>query len=348
MLTDLRHSPIGVPFDWPAALRHNTGNQATGGIWRLSGPGGEAVLKHLTPHGGGHDHWPASRDPRHWNYWRREYLAYTTGFAAAYGREAGIGAPALLAAGERPDGSLELWLEALDGVPGRHWTTPMLADLARRLGTAGALHMSGAEQPWHSRRFLRQYAGRRGFGPLDWDHPLAAAHWPEDLRAGLRTVWERRGDLFAVAEALPQTVAHLDVWPMNLVRRGDVPVLLDWSFTGGGAVGEDLANLVADTFFDGLRPVAALADTEEALTGAYLEGLAGAGYRNEAATRRAVAATGAAKYAWLAPAMLAGLAAGRSTASADYDAESDDALVLERRRPIFAMLVRWARAALET
>lgn len=347
MLTDLRHSPIGTPIHWASALRHNTGNQATGGIWRLSGPGGDAILKHLTPRGDGHAHWPASDDPRHWNHWRREYLAYTTGFAAAYGHDAGIGAPALLAHGERPDGSLELWLEALDGVPGRHWTVPMLADAAHRLGTAQARHTATAEQPWHSRRFLRQYAGRRDFGPLDWDHPLAAAHWPPDLRTGLRLIWERRGDLFALAEALPQTICHLDVWPMNLARRDGAPVLLDWSFTGTGAIGEDLANLIADTFFDGLKPVDELPEAETALTGAYLEGLAAAGYRDEAATRKAVAASGAAKYAWLAPAMLTRLAAGGTTASADYDTETDDARVMERRRPIFAMLARWARTALE-
>ncbi|MCC3763284.1 hypothetical protein K3N28_09390 [Glycomyces sp. TRM65418] len=348
MLPDLYHSPIGTPIHTATVLQHNTGNQATGGIWRVTGPGGDAILKHLTPGSGGHAHWAASDDPRHWNHWRREHHAYTTGFAHAYGRDTGIGAPALLAHGERPDGSLELWLEAVDGTHGRHWTLPMLADFAHRLGTTQARHAATPDQPWHSRQFLRQYAGRLDYTPIPWDHPIAAAHWPDPIRQGLRLIWERRTDLFDLAEALPHTTGHLDVWPMNLIRRGDEPVLLDWAFTGRAAIGEDLANLIADTFFDGLQPVHRLAETETLLTDAYLTGLREAGYADEAATRTAIAATGAAKYCWLAPAMLTRLAAGHSTASADYDTETDDARILERRRPILAMLVRWARTALQT
>lgn len=346
MLADPRHSPVGAPVRERGALAHNTGNQATGGIWAVTGPGGEAVLKHLTPAGDGRADWPASPDPRHWNYWRREEIAYTSGFAAAYGRDSGIGAPALLAAGERPDGSVELWLEHVEGTPGTRLGVDGLAEFARRLGAAQA--RSREALPWHSRRFLRSYAGRHEAGPLDWDHPAAAAHWPADLRRGLRTIWERRGDLFARTEAAPQTVCHLDVWPMNLYRRpGGEYVLLDWSFTGTGAIGEDLANLIPDTFLDGHQDVALLAETEDALTGAYLAGLAETGYNDEARTRTAVAAAGAAKYCWLAPMMLRRLAEGRGVASANYDAAAD-AEVLERRRPVFAMLVRWARTALET
>jgi hypothetical protein len=347
VLTDPLHSPVGTPLHTVAALQHNTGNQATGGIWRVRGPGGDAILKHLTPNGEGNEHWQASADPRHWNFWQREYLAYTTGFAASYGRDGAIAAPAMLAAGERPDGSLELWLETVDGVHGRHWTAPMLADFARRLGTVQARHQGSPEQPWHSRRFLRQYAGRRDFPSIPWDHPAAAAHWPDATREGLRLIWERRTDLFAVAERSPQTICHLDVWPMNLVQRSGEPVLLDWSFTGRGAIGEDISNLIADTFLDGLQPVEHLAETEALLTDAYLTGLAETGYTDTGGTRKAIAATGAAKYCWLAPAMLTRLAAGQPIASADYDA-AEDAAVLRRRRPIVDMLVRWANTALDT
>lgn len=347
MLTDPLHSPIGTPLHAVTELRHNTGNQATGGIWSLTGPGGDAILKHLTPHGDGNPHWAASDEPRHWNHWRREHLAYTTGFAADYGRDAGIGAPTLLAAGPRPDGSLELWLEHLRGTTGRHWTAPRLARFAHRLGIAQARHTTTPEQPWHSHRFLRQYARMRDFTDIPWNQPTAAAHWNQDLRDGLRMIWERRTDLFDLAETLPQTLCHLDVWPHNLTTRDDEPVLIDWSFTGRGAIGEDLANLIADTFFDGLHSVDRLAETETLLTDAYLDGLNEAGYHHPDTTRKAIAATGAAKYCWLAPAMLTGLAQGRPIASAAYD-NADDTAVLQRRRPIFAMLVRWARSALDT
>ena len=347
MLTDPLHSPIGNPTAWEP-LAHNTLNQATGGIWRVTGPGGTAILKHATSTGEGAGHWPASTDPHHWNYWQREYLAYNTGAVAEYCDRADLTAPAMLAAGERPDGSVELWLEALDAPSPAHWSLDQLAYTARQLGIAQASLREEPEQPWGSRRFLRTYAGRRDFGQIPWDHPLIAAHWPENLRDGLRRIWERRTDLFDLAEALPQTLCHLDLWPMNLTHRTHTPALLDWAFTGTGAIGEDLANLIPDTFFDGLAPIDELEATESALIDAYLTGLAEAGYRGEDTTRKAIAATGAAKYAWLAPAMLTGLTAGKPAASANYDTESDDAAVLRRRAPIFTMLVRWASAALDS
>ncbi|GAB4003254.1 hypothetical protein GCM10029992_44180 [Glycomyces albus] len=134
---------------------------------------------------------------------------------------------------------------------------------------------------------------------------------------------------------------------MNLVLGESGPILLDWAFTGRGAIGEDIANLIADTFLDGLRPVTDLAETEQAITDAYIDGLTEAGQPTDH-TRKAIATTGAAKYAWLAPMMLTRLAAGQSVGSADYDTETDHQAILDRRRPIFEMLATWARTALET
>ncbi|THV33415.1 aminoglycoside phosphotransferase [Glycomyces buryatensis] len=347
MLTDPRHSPIGTPTAWQA-LTHNAANEATGGIWRVSGSGGTAILKVATPPSESDGQWAASDDPRHWNYWKREYLAYSTGATTAYGEGTTISAPRLLAAGPRADGALELWLEDADGTPGQDWSVDRLADFAEQLGLAQARHVGTASQPWHSRQWLRQYAGRHDYRDIDWDAPKAAEHWPDELRSGLRSVWERRTDLFDLVESLPQTLCHLDVWPMNLATRGDEPVLLDWSFFGSGAIGEDIANLIADTFLDGLQPVGLLPEVESALTDAYLAGLAAGGYRDEAATRKAIAASGAAKYAWLAPMMLSRLASGQSTGSVSYDTDSGDDAVLARRRPIFEMITAWARTALDT
>lgn len=346
MLDSLATTPVGPPTHWEP-LQHNRSNQVTGGIWRVTGPDGTAILKHLTPGTDTHSHWAAGDDPRHWNYWKREYLAYTTGAAAAYGHDTPISAPALLEAAERADGTLELWLEDVTGTHGRHWTTTQLAAFAHHLGRTQAHHATDPEQPWHSRHWLRSYAGRADFTDIPWNHPTAARHWPPELRADLRMIWERRQDLFEAAEALPQTICHLDVWPMNLVLRGDDPVLLDWAFTGRGAIGEDIANLIADTFLDGLQPVSRLRATEQAITDAYINGLAETGYPTDQ-TRKTIAATGAAKYAWLAPMMLTRLATGQNVGSASYDAESEDQAVLARRRPIFDMLAAWARTALDT
>ncbi|HEU5127237.1 MAG TPA: hypothetical protein VFU12_04545 [Glycomyces sp.] len=341
------HTPIGTPTALEPLL-HNAANEATGGIWRATGPAGTAVLKHATPGDGATGPWASGTDAHHWNYWKREYLAYTTGQTERYGAGTALRAPRLLAAGERPDGSVELWLEDLPGPFADQWTVEQFAHFARQLGTAQARHATTDPQPWHSRSWLRHYAGRHTPAAVPWDHPAASRHWPEDLRTGLRTLWEHRTDLFDRAASFPQTLCHLDVWPMNLTRSGTDPVLIDWAFIGRGAIGEDIANLIADTFLDGLQPVDRLDEVKDALIDAYLAGLAEAG-RRTGPVPAAIAATGAAKYCWLAPLMLTRLARGEPLDEGTYEAAAgagDDA-VLARSRPVLAMLVDWARTALD-
>jgi hypothetical protein len=345
VLTDPLHSPIGAILSWEP-LRHNASNQATGGIWRVTGEHRTAVLKHATAAGTGTANWPVGTDGDHFNYWKREYLAYTTGAVHDYGTGTAIAAPRLLAAGERPDGSIELWLDEVDGEPADKWTPKRLATFARDLGRAQGRLIDEPVHEWHSTRWLRQYAGRFAYDDVPWDHPVAEAHWDTELRLSLLVLWERRHELFDWAEAMPQTLCHLDVWPANLIGRGDQSILLDWSFIGHGAIGEDIANLIADTFFDGFQPVERLDEVEQTVTESYIEGLAETGYKDERFVRLAIAFTGAAKYCWLAPMMLTNLDAGKSTANANYDDETDNAAVMERRRPIFDMIARWGQTGL--
>lgn len=323
------------------SLTHNRLNQATGGIWRITRPGGTAILKLAVPgRPDGAAHWAAGAEPGHWNYWLREALAYRAGLpAAAY---PGIAAPELLSCDERPDGSVALWLADVPGAPGPAWSTPQFAEFARRLGTgqAGWLHRR-ADHPWLSHDWLRAYAGSRPVPePVAWEHPLLAP-WPAALRAGLAELWARRGELFAAADALPRTLCHHDVWPANLIWPGAAePVLLDWSFVGPGAIGEDAANLIVDTVTDGLMPVSRLPEIEAAVLAGYQDGLG----LDAALVERAVAITGAAKYCWFAPRGVARLLGG--AARGVYDPGDEPAAVVERWRPICELLVRWGRLAL--
>ncbi|MEU5941945.1 aminoglycoside phosphotransferase [Micromonospora sp. NPDC047548] len=327
--------------DEPAEpLTHNPLNEVTGGIWRTRYAGRPAVLKLITPPGvgSGPAHWAGSDDPGHWNYWRREVEAYRGGLATTVWADAGLVAPEPLAVDDRPDGSVALWLAEAAGRPGTACTVDDLAEVASRLGRAhAAMRDAPLRHPWLARDWLRDYTLSRPVAePVPWDHPAAVAAWPASLRADLRALWERRQDVLAATDRLPRTLSHHDVWPTNLVFTGDGPVLLDWSFVGSGPIGEDAANLVLDTFLDGLVDVGLLADVAAAVVASYVDGLRGA--VDPAAAVRAVWLTGAAKYFWLAPVMLnrAGSATGQT-----YD-RRDEAAMFAGRRPVLELLTGWA------
>jgi hypothetical protein len=330
-------------------LRHGLANAATGGIWRVRGPSGTAILK-VARRPAATDPpkaFPTSDEPAHWNYWRRESLAYQSGLAATAYARAGITAPALLGSGIRPDGGVELWLADVSGSKGFDWPVSRLARFARELGAAQARWAGRVPATaWLSRRWLAQYLAEapNWLGPVEpalWDHP-SLAPWPAPLRTRLRELWAGRNRILAVAEAAERTLCHLDVWPANLADDVGTSVLLDWSFTGEGALGEDLANLVIDSFTDGLMDIARLPELAEAAIGAYLAGLRDSGWSGSAdAVRAAIHASGAAKYSWFGPAMAARAARDDLGRSA-YRQDTSAADAIRRLTPLVALLTDWA------
>jgi hypothetical protein len=333
-------------------LRHGLGNAATGGIWRVRGTAGSAILKvaRLPVVADPSRAFPTSDEPDHWNYWRREALIYETGLAETAYAHAGIAVPALLEANPRADGGVELWLADVRGTAGWDWPVPRLARFAYELGV-GQARWAGRvpDVPWLSRRWLAQYLAEgpprvTHVGAADWDHPSVAV-WPAGVRRRLRRLWADAEGLTAMAETAEQTLCHLDVWPANLIDRDGMSVMLDWSFAGRGAVGEDVANLIIDSCADGLMEMALLPEIAESATDGYLRGLRDGGWTGSSdAVRTTIAACGAAKYSWFAP-MVAARAARDHIGPSSYGQDTSAAAAVHRMTRLVVLIADWAEAA---
>jgi hypothetical protein len=334
-----------TPEEWcEDTLVHNTNN---------------AVLKVLSPTGGGtkSEEWRPSEDPSHWNYWEREALAYEQGVTSAYS-VAGISGPGLLSLNRRPNGEISLWLrdaQSEDGsVPGTRWSTEDYRRFAYGLGFAqGRIAATGAatNYPWLTRRFLRDYVLSKQadrsvlYSDEAWRHPLVRDNFPDGLRQELIQLHEERERFFSLMERLPRTLCHLDVWPNNLFAgRDGTFTLIDWSFVGEGALGEDIGNLVPDSVFDLFVPARNLASLDREVFGGYLSGLREAGWEGDERTVRLGMCASAVKYEWLGPLMLQRASNARQLDYGGRETVDADLLYAERRIAL-TFLASWAEEA---
>ena len=97
-----------------------------------------------------------------------------------------------------------------------------------------------------------------------------------------------------------------------------------------------------------LVPVERLAEVAELAVDGYLAGLdtSGAGIA-PTIVRRGVQATGAAKYAAFGPSIARSVSAGSGVGSPSYDVGGSLVELLDRWRPMLALLVEWGERALD-
>jgi Phosphotransferase enzyme family len=229
---------------------------ATLGIWRVATGSDSAVLKVVGRRAEGHPRWPASDDPGHPYYWRREALAYTSGLLDRL--SGGLRAPACRAAVERADGSVALWLE--DVPEPSCWTPGLLTEVARRLGVAQAAFAAALPtEPWLSRDWLRLYLE-------------------------LHDVVDTEGVLDRL-DAFPHTLCHHDLHPGNVLGE-DATVVVDWAYCGLAPLGLDAGVLVADGIADSVLAPELAGDAAAAVWAGYAAGLADGGWEGPLDTVR--------------------------------------------------------------
>lgn len=338
-------------------LLHNAKNAVTAGIERVPYADGTAVRKVLnarntprTP-----PEWRASRDPEHWNYWRREYEVYASEINA-WLAGTGVRLPQLLNLETPDEETAVLLLEDVDGRTGAALELSDYVDICAAWGRAQAC-LSRLPQvlrkPWVSRRFVRQYTDSKpvDYSLLDrdqaWRAPLIQDTWPAGLRRQLQALYAQREQLLQILEQAAEIPSHLDFWPHNVVLHSSgalVPV--DWSFFGAGAAAEDIGNFIPDAVFDGFMPPEALPEMTERLLQAYLSGLAEGGAPLDPSRARRLLYASAAKYVWLGPLLLA--RAGSDQHSAYGGVDLNDATDQYRARgATLAFLCGWAERALD-
>lgn len=332
-------------------LTHNVRNQITDGVWIVRAGAFEGVLKVVVNRPGGDVHWQPSTVPTDWNYWRRESDAYASGLTMAFADER-IRGPRTLQVIERSPDEHAIWMELVHGRSGHGIDEAAIEDLSHRLGLAqGRWATADRELPrWASRRFLRDYSGSKtlGWDLLDdddaWRHPVVASGFPGGLREGAVRLHAERAWFLAVMEQLPRTLAHLDVWPNNVILTDDGDaVLVDWAFVGDGAPAEDVGNLVPDAVFDRFVQAERLPALAERCVARYLDGLAAGGWTGDEGLVQLGFYASVIKYDWLVPLMLAradeeqlDYGGGATVAAADRYHERGMALL---------ELTRWAAQA---
>ncbi len=332
-------------------LRHNPNNAVTGIVERITDAAGHTLirkeLRRPAPSGErGPRSWAASTDPRHWNYWRREVLAYGSDALLANLQAAGLDLPRCEI--EEHDAGITLSMEDVTGTPGTDFTLDDHVALATATGRWQA--QRSAPYPWASRGFLRDYSGSREapWHLVDddacWQHRLVRDCWPADLRAGWQRLLAHRQTLLALMERLPRAFSHLDLWVSNEIRRpGGQIVLLDWAFCGDGAIGEDIGNHVPDAIFDLFWPAQRFTELDDACFEAYLSGLHEAGWRGSRADVRLGVVASCVKYCWLLPRMLARAAEPEHRA---YHRIADPYELYHQRGLVLTQLVAWCDEAL--
>ena len=211
--------------------------------------------------------------------WRTEAQVYRSDLADRL--PDGLAMPRALDVVDLDELSAAIWIEDV--------TAPEVAwDLDRYRRAAyllGRLAASAAVAPLAALRDIEWSLGSYVFGRVSvdvvpmllgddvWQHPLCAA-FDEALRDRLREAAGRAVDLAAEGDGLPWLTSHGDACPNNLLAGADDNIMMiDFGFWGAAPVGFDLQTLLVGDVQIGKRSAESLAEVDEAIIPAYVEGL---------------------------------------------------------------------------
>jgi hypothetical protein len=246
--------------------------------------------------------------PTGWDYWKREFLAYSSGVLADL---PGIAAPRLLDATDENDVAYVL-LEDVAPQGQLRWPASRYELAALHLGRFNGAYLADRaipEAPFLTRTYLRSWTNWIPWldsvrSPDTWSQPLIAEAIAAPPIGRLERLHSSVTSLFDRLERLPQTFSHLDAWRTNLIdarsaRGEETTVAIDWSFVGLAPPGQEVAILVGGSHIWLDADPDQLASVSRRAFTAYVEGLHDAGWRGDERVVRFAYAASAALY--LAP-----------------------------------------------
>ena len=301
-------SPVARPVAHPAPIAYDWGSPVTAGLWRVEVTSDAepacALFVKLVRHT---RLWPMlSHLPDEAS--RAEFVSYYPWHYELDIHQAGIESvlpdgmrmPVLHHVTRPDDDHMGLWWEFIRERPGS-WELADYRLAARLLGQLAARRRAGAEVnkalPEIARNrasALRFYTSRRVIsGVLPalrageiWHHPVlqAALGQAADpaLPADMLALGERLPQLLDMLDELPQTHAHGDASPQNLLLPEDEPgtiAVIDWGFGTLLPVGFDLGQLLVGLAHARDTDLSQLPAIDAEIFPAYLDGLASEDYK---------------------------------------------------------------------
>jgi hypothetical protein len=303
--------PVRAPVVSAVPIAYDWGSPATAGLWRVdvrdsAGAASYTYFVKLLRHT---RLWPGLRfmpdDASRAEFveffpWRAELDMYESEIGAVLPE--GMRTPALHHVSYPDADHIALWWEFVPQRPGP-WQLADYQRAAYLLGRLAARRKEGAEvNRWlpevcrvglAGESALRYYTERRVLrgtipalcGEVLWRHPAVVAAMQRtadpDLRGQLRALAGRVPQLLGLLDTLPQTHAHGDASPQNLLLPASEPdtvVVIDWGFGTLLPVGFDLGQLLSGLAQAGHADPGELAAIDPVIFQGYLEGLRDEGY----------------------------------------------------------------------
>ncbi|MCS7463925.1 aminoglycoside phosphotransferase family protein [Paenibacillus doosanensis] len=263
-------------------------NIVTGGLYRVEGTAlaqdrpirWSMIVKIVVPAAG-------SQGPAHYNYWKREILAYQSGLLEKL--PSVIRAPRCYGVEEKEDKTVWIWMEEVSDYYKGQWSGKQYEDVARCLGRFNGAYGSVEalpSAPWLCSNWLSSWVEEcdkydNGIARKQevWAHPSVKELFPSDTFRRYSEFCRMRSRLLDGLSRLPKVFTHNDAWRPNLYLQEDGTVAaIDWAFAGIAGVGEELGRYYGLCLHSGLGASFDMAELAEKFLQRYYEGLEDAGW----------------------------------------------------------------------